>query len=394
MPAEIPWGQLLILFGYALVTWSIGNGLLPLLPVIAAVYVSDRVWIGLYLAASYVALALGTTAAGLLADRLGRRKTIMILSALAGSPLIVLISQASTLWELAVLTASAWCLAGMALTLATIQAGLVARPQNRGTVLGVLAFAAPLGSVVGGSLVGPLADAFGYSRMWTVLGLAWLLCPALALFVHDPPRRAVRSPAAPRNPRLRWTLPFSLLLACGVLGACGTFLAAFGRSLAMQGAFSRGAITSTAAVSGVVALPFTVLAGWTSDRRGRIPLMVLCYAAATVGLLVYSVATSLAAFWVAASLVAFISYVSGGVGAALVVDLVDRRSLGRGLALFGATGWVGAILAFGGGGFVFSAYGREAGFVAGAVMTATAAGLLLVIGAAVREASRSVSAKA
>lgn len=374
-------GQLLVLFGYALVTWSIGNGLLPLLPIIASDLGADKVLIGFYLAASYVTLAVGTTAAGILADRFGHRKGIMIVCSAAGAPLILLISQATALWELAALTASAWFVSGMALTLATIEAGLSAGPRERGGVLGFMAVSAPLGSIAGGLGVGALADALGYSAMWIVLGFLWLLCPVLALFVRDVPedRSAGRGPSA--GAALRWTLPFFLLILCGILGAFGSFIAGLGRSFAMQSSFDARAITSTVAVSGIVALPFALLMGWLSDRWGRLPFMGFCYAAGALGLLVYSVATSLESFWLAASLVAFISYVSTGVGSALVLDLVDRPSVGRGLAYFGATGWIGAILAFGGGSVAFSVFGLPTGFVLGAVLTAVSIGLLAMIAA-------------
>lgn len=376
--------QILLLFGYALVTWSIGNGLLPLLPIVAAEMGADKVLIGIYLAASYVALAIGTTAAGVLADRYGHRKGLMIGCALAGAPVVLLVSRANALWQLAILTAVAWSVAGMGVTLATIEAGLLATPKGRGGVFGFLAAAAPLGSVVGGLGVGALADALGYSSMWIVLGLAYLLCPLLALFLEEPPRSVTSNAAAFPVATLRWTLPYFLLVVCGVLGAFGSFLGGLGRTYAMQSTFDAVAITSTVAVSGLVALPFALLMGWLSDRRGRLPFMGLCYAAGALGLLVYSVAASLESFWLAASLVAFISYVATGVGSALVVDLVDRPSVGRGLAFFGATGWIGAILAFAVGAVLFSDFPLAAGFVLGAIASIAGIVLLLAIAAARR----------
>jgi MFS family permease len=367
------------MFGYSLVNWSIGNGLLPILPKIAATLGADKFLTGIYLAVSYVALAGGTLAAGYLADRFGHRKGLMISAGLAAAPLIFLVSKATTLWELTALTASTWCIAGMALTLVTIQAGLSAGPRQRGSVLGFLALSAPVGSIAGGLGVGALADALGYTTMWTILALVFLLSPVLALFVRETPTRSRMGSAGAPPSHLRWTAPFFLLILCGTLGAIGTFVGGLGRSFAMQDTFSNEAITSTVAVSGLVALPFTFLMGWMSDRRGRLPFMGLCYAAGVLGLLVYSMASSLGQFWIAASLLAFISYVSTGIGSALVVDLVDKPSLGRGLAYFGATGWIGAILAFAGGSLAFSAFGLAAGFLLGAALTTVAIGLLGVM---------------
>ncbi len=384
-PRTASWGQLLILFGYSLVNWSIGNGLLPILPKIAATLGADKLLTGIYLATSYVALAVGTIAAGYLADRFGHRKGLMIGAGLASAPLIFLASRATALWELTALTASTWGIAGMALTLVTIQAGLSAGPRQRGSVLGFLALAAPVGSIAGGLGVGALADALGFSTMWLILALVVLLAPVFALFVRDVPTRPKAVPLDRAASHPRWTLPFFLLIACGTFAAVGTFIGGLGRSFAMQDTFSNEAITSTVAVSGLVALPFTFLMGWMSDRRGRLPFMGLCYAAGVLGLLEYAVASSLVQFWIAASLLAFISYVSTGIGSALVVDLVDKSSLGRGLAYFGATGWIGAILAFAAGSLAFAAFGLAAGFLLGAALTMAAIGLLSGVYLATRQ---------
>lgn len=372
-----PWGRLLSLFGYSLVNWSVGNGLLPILPSIAASLGADEFVTGLYLAASYVALAAGTLLAGFVADRVGHRRALMIGAGLVSSPLILLISWASSLWQLAVLTAATWCVAGMAVTLATIETGLLAGPRERGRVLGFLAAAPPLGSVLGGLGVGPLADAVGYQAMWIDLGLLVLLAPAFAFLLRpDPP--APRYTDRARG-GMTWTVPFLLLFVCGIVGAYGTFVGGLGRSFAMKPSFSNGAITSTVAVSGIVALPVTLLMGALSDRWGRLPFMGLCYAAGIAGLGVYAIASSLVDYWIAASLLAFISYVSTGVGGALVVDLVDRSSVGRGLAYFGATGWIGAIGAFAGGGYLFATGSLATGFLVGAGFVGVGVVLLLGI---------------
>lgn len=376
--------QLLVLCVYAVVIWSVGNGLLPLLPKYAEGLGAGDFLIGVYLAASYAAIALGTASAGWLADRLGHAKTQMVVVALVGCPLLLVTSQITAFWQVVVLTVSIWWIGGLALTFASILAGLSAGPNERGTVLGILALTAPLGSVIGGLGIGVLADALGFSGMWIVLGLAWLVCPAAGLFVVDVPR----GPAPPRMDTVRgtglWTAAFVILLASGILGAFGSFIGGFGRSLVMRADFSNEAITSTVAVSGLATLPFPLLIGHLSDRFGRLRFLALCYASGVAGLLVYSGASLLWHFWAASALVAFVSYVATGVGSALVVDLVDRRSVGRGLALFSAMGWGGGILGFAVGGYLFTAFDYASGFLVGAGLLAAALVLLLPISRSIR----------
>ncbi len=361
-----------------MVIWSVGNGLLPLLPSYAKTLGADDVAIGIYLATAYAAIALGTACAGWLAERMGHVRTQMVLLSVVVAPLFAAAPWATDLWQLAVLTGIIWWAGGVSLTLASIVVGLSAGPGERGTVLGTLALTAPLGSIVGGLCIGYLADTMGFHDMWIVLGAAWLVCPAAGLLIRD-----VVVP--PRSPRTRgkaaglWTFAFSLLLMCGILGAFGSFIGGFGRSLVMQAGFSNAEITSTVAVSGLATLPFPVLMGYLSDRFGRVRFLSLCWLLGVGGLLVYSVATLLWQFWAASALVAFVSYVSMGVGSALVVDLVDRASLSRGLALFSATGWAGGILGFAVGGVLFAFLGYATGFLVGAALLLAATILLLPI---------------
>ncbi len=380
----LPTRQLAALFAYSLVNWSAGNGLLPLLPKYAKTLGALDWEIGVYLGASYLCIALGTVTAGWLADRLGRRRLLMILVGIAISPLLVAISQVDAFWEAAVLTAAIWWLAGMALTFASILAGLGAAAPERGRVLGFLAVAAPAGSIIGGLGIGVLADALGFSRMWVALAGLELLCPAAGLLVKDVGGKKATTEGTTRASGI-WTAVFAVLLVVGVLAAFGSFVGALGRSLAMQ-AFTNAEITSTVAVSGLVTLPFPFLVGFLSDRLGRLRFLALCYAAGVAGLAVYAASTILWQFWLASALVAFVSYVSTGVGSALVVDLVPRESVGRGLALFSAMGWTGGILGFLVGGTLFPLLGFAATFLIGAALLAIACALLPPIGNAMRSA--------
>ncbi len=382
----IPAAQLAVLFVYSLVTWTVGNGLLPLLPKYAGSLGADPAAVGIYLGISYAAIALGTGAAGWVADRLGHRRTLMVLVGLAVVPFFLVTSQITAFWQVVVVTSIIWFLGGMSLTFASILAGLWAGPAERGRVLGVLAVSAPTGSILGGLGIGLLADRVGFSLLWVVLGLFYLVCPATGLLVRDAPEGR---PAPVRGAALQgmWSTAFLILLVCGLVGATGSLMSSLGRSLAMQ-AFSNADITSTVAVSGLVTLPFPFLLGFLSDRLGRLPFLALCFAAGVAGLLVYSGATVLWQFWLASALVAFVSYVSTGVSSALVVDLVDRAALGRGLALFSMMGWAGGIAGFAVGGYVYGTLGYSNGFLVGAALVATALLLVPPIGLAIRSAGR------
>jgi len=89
--------QLLALFVCSLVPWTVGNGLLPLLPVYATQLGADPKTAGNYLAFSYVAIAFGSISAGWISDGFQRRKISLIIVSLAGIPVCWLMGRAGSI---------------------------------------------------------------------------------------------------------------------------------------------------------------------------------------------------------------------------------------------------------------------------------------------------------
>lgn len=373
--------QLLALALTALTVWSLGNGLLPLLPVLAGNLGASREVTGAYLAVSYASLAVGTVAAGWVTDRVGRRRLLLVGPAAAMAPIIAAVDLIQGFAPLVPLTMAVWFLGGWVLTLVNILAGLSAGSHERGRVFGLLAATVALGAVVGGLGIGPLVDLVGYLPAFPWLGLAMLLAPVFALFVDDPDAR-------PRHPGARAVrgtgghLPTSLLIlvVASTLSSIALFVGIFGRSLALDAlGYGAGAITGTVAVSGLVTLPVAVTLGALSDRLGRTGFLALCFGASCAGLVVFAGATVLWHFWLASALIAFVSYAAASVGAALVTDLVPSSMVGRGMAAYNATLWVGAVIGFAITGVALATLDFATTFMIGAVLAAVSTLLLIPV---------------
>jgi MFS family permease len=384
--------QFSALFLCSLIVWTLGSGLLPLLPVYAAQIGAGPVGVGAYLSFSYLALAMGTVIAGWLSDRLQRRKALLIAAGVLGIPAIWLMGRVATLWQLTALTATVWFVGGAMLALVSILTGLFAKETERGRVFGFLLMTSALGSLLGGLTTGPVVDRWGYATLFTVLCLFWSLSPLIALLLEDKVIARLRpSESAVAREKSGFGASFFLLLLASLAAGLALNVGLMSRSLVMHSkGFSAAAISGTGAAGGAATLPLPAVLGWLADRGGRRRLLVLCCLAGTAGLLALAVSTSLWHLCVAISLLNVLLYV-GSVGSAMVTDLIPQGSLGRGLSLFTATTWAGGVVGYAGTGYAVQRLGMTPTLIMGAFLPLIAVALLIPVRETARESDRSGS---
>jgi len=380
--------QLVVLFVCSLIPWTIGNGIAPLLPVQAAGLGATQALAGACLSLSQLAMVAGTVSGGWLSDRFRCRKIPALVAGLASTPALWLMGQATTLWGLTVALAAWFFCAGLVMALISITAGLCAEGSERGKVFGILALTAELGAILGGGLAGPIANRWGYATMYAVLSLIGILGPLAGLLWTE--RRAATSRStetAPARKEAGLGRSFHLLFVASLGAAVASFVFFLGRSFVMADlGFDAAALSSAGVIGGVVALPVPLMAGWLSDRLGRERFVAFSFLATTMGLLALCASTALWHFW-AASMLFTLSFVGGPVGSALVTDLVPREALGRGLAVYNATTWLGGIVGCALTGYAVQGLGTTPTLIVGACLPVLAAGLLVPIGRRKRAAA-------
>jgi MFS family permease len=373
--------QLALLFTSNLVMMTVGSAISSLAPV----YAIDQLGAepgaaGLFMSFAFLGLAAGTLAAGWLSDRFQHRKVFFAVLTVVDCVAIWLMGRLPTFIHLAVVMALDWFLGGIALTMLSILAGLFAEPSERGRVFGILSLTGSLGALLSMG-AGAIVDWQGYRAMFTVAALLSICNPLVGLLLKD-------KTVSPRelkgaSPGGRWAglgSGFFFLLAGRLVATAAQFVGALGRTLVMgEMGFTATEITSAAAVGGVVALGLSLLAGWLSDRVGRKWLLALCYSGGAAGLAVLVAATSLVHFWMVAILLSLVGAVASGIGSALVTDLVPQETLGRGLSLFSAMGWMGGIIGYAGTGYAIENVGLAPTMAAGALVSLMAIGLLVPI---------------
>ncbi len=357
--------QLTALLLCSIVYWTVGNGIVPLLPVFTEKLGADTALAGYSLSLAYAALAAGAMAASWLVGRVSSLRRLLILCAVAGLPFMFFMGQAANIVQLDIFMCLAMFTGGLGIALISILAGYSAAEQERGRVFGALAVTGSVGMLLGGLGAGPAADAWGYPGLFAAAAAVSLLTPLLALLVEDPkPDASVRAAAnapsragelaglaagdqpAAQKPGLG--NGYWLLFVAAVVAMVANMASQIGRSLLMADlGFNATAISSTVAVSGVITLPLPLLAGWLSDRVGRRLILGISYAAVTLSLLVLANAAQLWHFWAVISLATVQSVVGGAVTPALGADLVPRPALGRAMGLLSLSTWVGGIVGFG-----------------------------------------------
>lgn len=380
--------QILALFVCNLAIMTVGAGLGPLLPVYATRLGADPTAAGFFIAIAFLALAAGALTAGWVSDRLRCRKLPLIMSGALPVLTTWLMGQATSVWLLTVLTALTWFLGSMVLAFVSILAGLSAREDERGRVFGLLGLAGGLGALIGSLVLGYAADRWGYSAMLSLTAAIPLLTPLAGTLLTEKQVERARGEAAPagRAGGVRLGQSFRFLFAgCLVCAASGSMVGLV-RSLRMDSlGFGATEIASTGAVGGIIAMPVPLLAGWLSDRGGRKPFLYLAYLGTLASLAGLAVATSLWHFWVVMALGAAFGFGSA-VGNALVTDLVPPAALARGLSLYTAAGWLGAVLGYAITGALLQGLGAVPTLLVGMSLVLFATALLIPIRTRSRDA--------
>ena len=373
--------QFLSLFFSGLITATVGNGLLPLLPVFATNLGANPEIVGYYLSLVYSAIFTGTVVAGWISDRFQKRKGLLIAVGIVGIPVIWLIGQATNIWQLTVLTAILWFLGGMGITLTMILIGLFTDKTNRGKYFGLLSMYGPLSLIVGGLTSGPIADRWGYPFMFVVLSLLWSTLPFIVFFLEDKVVvKAQPDKISDIKKERGLGVMFFISFLASILALICYFIGRLGVSLTMNNMnFAATAISNTGTIAGVVALPIPPLIGWLSDRIGRKRLLAVFYLTASIGMLILTVSASLWQFYVAFSLISVLPGVNKAVGTALVTDLVQQDSVGRGISLFSGSQWISGIIGFAFTGYAIQYLGIKTTLTMGVLLPMTAVILLTSI---------------
>ncbi|HET9222043.1 MAG TPA: MFS transporter, partial [Roseiflexaceae bacterium] len=350
-----------VLFICHAVPLFIGMGLFPLLPLYAARFGATHTDIGIFYAVVYIASAASVLGTGWLAARVPRRRLFLIGAAL-GMPSMLLLGNATALWQVVLLTALAWISGGITLTLLSIFTGQLADPARRGWVFSMMSLVYPLDALVGGAVVGRLTAAYGYTTMFYGLAAVWIIQPLVgALWLRVPNASAAPAKAATLLATAPFGRPFMQLLVASLLSIASISIGRLGTSLSMEVlGFAPEIVASTAIISGLATIPLTLLVGTLADRFGRRQILLVSYLGAAAGAATLIAASAAWQFQIAATLLLAAWCVNRAASSALGTDLLPPEGLGRGLPRLASMDSIASIVGFAISGFVIDSFGGGA----------------------------------
>lgn len=378
--------QILTLFVCQLVPYTIGNGLIPLLPIYAKQLGGGSDVAGYSLAFIYVAIVFGTIVAGWISDRYDRRKFPIIIAGLVSFSVAWMIGRVGNIWSFSALVALLWFCGGLGIALIGILAGLSAGKDERGKVFGILSITSGLGAFIGSLSIGYIVDQWGYITMFTSVAGFCLLWPLSGFFITEKTVEPSSQDSHQVKSDYRLGKNYYLLFFASLLASTASFVIVMGRSLLMGDLdYSNFEISLTGAVSGIIAMSLPLVMGWLSDKMGRKLFLYLGYLACIISLGILAIAESLWHFIIVLIFQSVFLGVNLSIGNALVTDLVPPESLGKGLARYGATIWIGGVIGFAATGYALQYLGKLPTIIIAICLPLIAMVILLPVSTRVRE---------
>ena len=348
--------KLLVLCGATFLVMA-GQGVVsPVLPLYASEFNVGTAMVGLTITTFAAARLLLNVPAGMLSDRFGRRVILI------GGPAITSIGMIGSGLAGSIWTLLAWRFvagAGSALYMGGAMVYLIdiARPDQLSRYVATNQWALSLGVSLGPGIGGLVAERWGLSAPFFVVGVTAIFASVYAFFRLPETRDRVTAtapvdtsgedtPAATTARELLFSRPFLLLALISVTifmtrgGTRGTLMPLHANDALGWGPSEIGLLFT---LTGLMTLFTLMPAGWASDAIGRRWVILFSGVVAGAGTLLIAGSATVAAFVIGSFVLSLGTGTAGPAPAAFVADLTPPHLRGVMVGLYRSAGDIGII---------------------------------------------------
>jgi predicted MFS family arabinose efflux permease len=299
---------------------------------------------GSFLSAYYIGPIVMSLFAGILADRWGTAKTLVLGQAIIAAGLLA-VSGAGSYAPFITLMAAAGVGYGALNPASTTAAMSWFPPRQRATVVGLKQVGLPFGGMLGAAILPALALALGWRRAIVVSALLIAACAVLCAAVYrDPPGEALRrrqpgergSIALVLTNRDLWLVAAATLVFAGMQTVWMAFLALYLQGVVGLSLLSASRYLAIAQGGGVLGrVAFGVLSDRVFGGRRRLPLAIAGCGSALCSVALAYTGPGTGAAWLGplALIFGFVGIGWNGVQHTLMAELAGPRTAGTAVGL-------------------------------------------------------------
>ena len=330
------------------------QGLLPLYPIITEKVGATKQQNGYILAASYSMLLISTLLSGKLVSKFINARTLLIVSILPMCIGMSLLGTASTVYSFVVCSLLLFFFAGINIITGIILISHFSNNLSIGKNFGIIGLSNLLGSLIGGFVVGPVLQNFGYQKGFVLFAILLFVTCCFTFFIDKP---SIKTTINSRT-KFSFSKPFSFALLSFVLAVMliHVFLFCFSLSMKANG-FNISQISIYAALGTALVLPFPYLFGrWTAKYNPKL-LLTVCYTSMGLALLCLLLPKYRGYILLAVALMSILSFAGRAVIVAMVFPWFTEKEMPMAQALMGTAAWLAAIIGYLSSGFILQKFG-------------------------------------
>lgn len=333
----------LVLLLVATVDRIILQGIYPVLPVMIADFGVLPSYNSIFMAITYLAIALGSyITPRLLNSTVTFNKLSFVLSILTSISLWGM-GCSNDYISFLLTTCAYWFLSGVQINIHSIAMSYISMPNNIGGNFGLLANTTLVGAVVGSFALGPFLKIYGVEYSFIVIALFSLVF-RLAILLYDFNNLHL---IANKKEDFNVSSNLWLLLIVFNAGIMLSFMGRFNLSLIMKDLqFDIQTISYVFAWGALIAFPLPYVFGKLSERISNKILLVVSLLSVVIALAILQSTHSYTGFLLVSFLICIMTYSSRGVIQKILYDMYPLSEQKYAQSLLSSANWVAAILGF------------------------------------------------